>query len=385
MDKLKTVFLQNINKKPKVLLVTGLFSPFQVELAYEINKNTLFEYFVVFTLPFASRRGRHWLLNIKEEYAKYIIVANKDMTIEKQASWARDIVTRINPQIVISGFCKGPIYKQTVKAAKSVGSNLAFWAEPPNLLYPKLIVKIYEKLILKRNLKDARFILSIGDRAVRIYKEIFSGDVYLIPYAQDLSLHFSIHKTPKSEKEKVVFLFSGQLVKRQNIRLVAKALVELYKRYPDKFRFVIGGYGTEELAFWKIVTREPDLKKQIIHDRDYKAWGDRVQPFSYSDVLVYPSKHSGWGLVVPEAMASGMVVISTPKVEAARYYIKDGINGILIGPALEQLIVQMEWCINNKAKVFEIGQRARIDAHKGTAENVAKQFCDIVKQYLDNC
>jgi len=81
-------------------------------------------------------------------------------------------------------------------------------------------------------------------------------------------------------------------------------------------------------------------------------------------------------------MASGMVVISTPMVEAARYYIKNGINGILIKPDLENLYSQMEWCINNKVKLFEIGQLARKYVYKGTAEDVAKWFCQVIQRYL---
>lgn len=370
-----------LDKKPKVLFVTNLLSPFQLELACEINKVNLFDYYVAFTIPYSSKRGKHWAVNIKDKYHRHIIVANENMFLEGQSLWAAKTIVKVSPQIVISGFYKGPIYKQIVKSTKSISSNLAFWCEPPNLLYPNLIVKIYQYLILKRNLRNAQFILGIGDRAVRIYKEIFSRNVYLIPYAQDLSLHFKISENQKCENNEVTFLFSGQLVKRHNLRLIAKALVELYTQHPNKFKFVIAGYGPEEHAFWEIVERMPELKSQIIYDRDYKTWEDRVHPFFYSDVLVYPSKHSGWGLVVPEAMASGMVVITTSGVEAARYYINNGVNGIIIEPTLSQLYTQMEWCINNKNRVYEMGQKARL-AHKGTADYRAKEFCDVIGNYL---
>lgn len=370
------------NKKPKVLFVTGLFSPFQVEFANEVNKLGLFEYYVAFTIPYSPIRGKHWIINIKNEYTKYIFVAEKNIFPKTQAFWATQVICKINPKVLISAFYKGPLYKQIIKIAKSMKHKIGFWCESPNLLYPKLILKIYENLILKENFKNAKFILAIGDRALRTYKKIFRGDVYLMPYSQDLSLHFSIPRTPKSYSDKITFLFSGQLVKRHNIQLIAKALVKLYRRYSDKFRFVIAGYGPEEYNFLKIINQEPNLKKQIIYDREYETWEDRIRPFSYSDVLVYPSKHSGWGLVVPEAMASGMVVISTPMVEAARYYIKNGINGILIKPDLENLYSQMEWCINNKVKLFEIGQLARKYVYKGTAEDVAKWFCQVIQRYL---
>ena len=217
---------------------------------------------------------------------------------------------------------------------------------------------------------------------MNIYKENFSGDVYLVPYSQDLSTHFNINRKMKTKSEKITFLFSGQLVKRHNIRLIAKALMKLYKLFPNKFIFVIAGYGPEEYIFRDIIRREPAIEKQIIWDREYETWEDRVKPFSYSDALIYPSKHAGWGLVVPEAMASGVVVITTSKVGAARYYIKNNINGIIIEPTLDQLFAKLKWCINNKDKMFQMAQQARIDAQKGTAMTVSKDFCSIVQRYL---
>jgi len=79
-----------------------------------------------------------------------------------------------------------------------------------------------------------------------------------------------------------------------------------------------------------------------------------------------------------------MLVISTPYVESARYYIENGVNGIIIEPELKQLTTQMEWCINNPDKVFKMGQYARVTAQKATASNIAKEFCDIIQKYL-NC
>ena len=369
--------------KHKVLFVTGLFSPFQIDMAYEINKVNLFEYYVAFTLPYALRRGKHWQVKVKKEYDKYIIVPNNIISPKMQAVWASRIIMKVRPQIVISGFYKGPIFKEIAKTTKNINSILAFWGEPPNLLYSKLLIKIYQKLILNKNLKNAKFIFGIGERAVNIYKENFPGDVYLVPYAQDLSTHFNINRKTKTKSEKITFLFSGQLVRRHNIRLIAKALMKLYKLYPNKFVFVIAGYGPEEYIFWDIIRREPEIEKQIIWDREYETWEDRVKPFYYSDVLIYPSKHAGWGLVVPEAMASGIVVITTSKVGAARYYIKDGVNGIFIEPAFEQLYIKLEWCINNKDNIFKMGKQARIDVKKkGTAITVSKQFCNIVRRYL---
>jgi len=357
-------------KEAKIIFVTTIFSPFQVDLAYEINEIAPFEYYIIFTELFSKKRGKHWLnVKIKKDFIKYIISPpNSSINENERVAWIIGKIKNISPDIVILGFWKGLICNNIIKEIKKQRIKIAFWSEPPylpHLMYSNFLAKIYGKYFLEKNIINADFVLGIGDRAVSFYKSIISispQNVHFVPYGEDLSLHFNIKR--QNPPDKITFLFSGQLVKRHNIKLIAKVLVKLYKEYENKFSFVLGGYGPEEKRFWEIIKKEPKLKQQIICDREYIKWEDRIRPFTYSDVLVYPSRHAGWGLVVPEAMASGITVISTPYVEAARYYIKNKINGIIIEPTFKQLLTQMEWCINNKEKVFKMGQRARLERYR---------------------
>lgn len=366
-----------------MLFLSGLFFLFQVDVANEINKIASFDSYVAFTVPYKKERGKHW--TTPQIQAEHIHCACSDMTEEQQGIWAESVIKDVHPDILLLGFCRGIIYEKARKASALIGAKYGFWFEPPNFLRPRLRQWVSRYIIrhitTKRVIKGAKFALAIGDRAEDFYKSVLrKQDVYLIPYGEDLSLHFQIKRT--AVPEKTHFLFSGQLVKRHNIQLIANALIALHKRRSGQFKFIVAGFGPEERVIQLAMERCPGLKSHIAYDRDYTFWEDRVRPFSYSDVLVYPSLHSGWGLVVPEAMAAGMVVISTRKVEAARYYIKNRVNGILIEPTLEQLLTQMEWCIDNKDRVLELGQQARIDAQAGTATTVAKQFCEVVQPYL---
>jgi alpha-maltose-1-phosphate synthase len=54
-----------------------------------------------------------------------------------------------------------------------------------------------------------------------------------------------------------------------------------------------------------------------------------LQEMSRHDVLVLPSLHEGFGLVIPEAMAQGLIVITTPHT-AGPDLITDGVDGFVI-------------------------------------------------------
>jgi alpha-maltose-1-phosphate synthase len=56
---------------------------------------------------------------------------------------------------------------------------------------------------------------------------------------------------------------------------------------------------------------------------------DLLQEMSRHDVLVLPSLHEGFGLVIPEAMACALVVVTTPHT-AGPDIISDGVDGFIV-------------------------------------------------------
>ena len=94
--------------------------------------------------------------------------------------------------------------------------------------------------------------------------------------------------------------------------------------------------------------------------------GDQLQNFYQAqEVLVFPSLHpESFGMVVAEAMATGVVPISSG-VGGAIEVITHGRNGILIPPDnSEELAKQLAWCVNNKASLKTMAKRATKDSIK---------------------
>ena len=372
---------EQIARPKTVLSITTLLSPFQMELAQEINRVAPFDYHVAFTMPFRSARGKHW--GTTRIDLEHVHVLKEQRSWAEQAVWVKKLILDIRPDAVMVGIFRKEVYSTVQKAATELGISFGFWMEPPNFrLLPSLQWAI--NLLAWRRLREADFILAIGDRAEYFARQYVSRRerVHLVPYGQDLSLFLAIPE-PSEDSSIIRFLFSGQLVKRHNIRMIFDALTVLLRDYPGTFQLIIAAHGPEEVVIQNAITKCPELGTILSFDRDYAVWEDRVRPFSLSDVLVYPSSHSGWGLVVPEAMAAGLVVISTRYIEAARYYLRHRINGILIEPKLDQLVTELKWCIDHREAVSRMGIQARVDSRWGSAEVVASQFVEAMLHHID--
>ena len=98
--------------------------------------------------------------------------------------------------------------------------------------------------------------------------------------------------------------------------------------------------------------------------------------------LVVPAIHSGWGLVIPEALAAGMPVITTRGVEAGRYYVEHMINGIFVEPTTHDIYHSLEYCVDHPNVVARMQKGTRQSALKGHIDVGAKRFVDLLSLWV---
>src|SRR3972149_2326633 len=127
-------------------------------------------------------------------------------------------------------------------------------------------------------------------------------------------------------KTRLVALYAGQLIERKGLYDLLSAFSRL-KKEVDDVTLLIVGTGMEEDA----------LKKRCLHenikDVIFAGFVDYEQLpgyFGLSDLFVLPSKEEVWGLVINEAMACGLPVITTVKVGASADLVRDGVNGFVV-------------------------------------------------------
>lgn len=104
--------------------------------------------------------------------------------------------------------------------------------------------------------------------------------------------------------------------------------------------------------------------------------------YSNASIFVFPSLVEGFGLVLLEAMACGIPVITTPNT-AGPDLITDGVEGFIVPIRdVEALKQKLEWCYQHPEKLAEMGQAARRRAEQLTWENYRIKLASKVKELL---
>lgn len=95
--------------------------------------------------------------------------------------------------------------------------------------------------------------------------------------------------------------------------------------YSDIGWYIIGGQPTEEFARMK-----KEMKLDNIHFVDFMEKDALAQYYRAADVFVLMTVGDVWGLVINEAMANGLPVITTDKCVAGLDLVRDGENGYIV-------------------------------------------------------
>jgi len=357
----------------RIIFINNIPAPFMVQFASKMNEFQDVDFYLVALNKEFKHRGKHWAdtLSIQNNLFYY----DGGIPLLK---WLNEFIDRIEPDIVYTGINHGPVYDLIVSKKKQMSFLFGKWNE----LYSefslrKKLYSPFRKLYLKRIWRhDLDFLLAIGERSMNYYRDFVSSNskIFFYPYYEDSCKS----EISKSAKHPIVFLFSGRLQKRNNIKNISRAIIELQRKYPGKFKFIISASGEEKRSLDLVEENFPG-QDIISYDIDFDRWDDRLRPFMNSHVLVVPSYSSGWGLVVNEAMNLGLPVISTKYVEAARYLVEHMINGMLIKCSWKAIFDSLEYFILNPEEIDRMSKNAlKIDG-KYSLEIGAERLYEIFK------
>ncbi|MFT4803453.1 MAG: glycosyltransferase involved in cell wall biosynthesis [Psychroserpens sp.] len=178
------------------------------------------------------------------------------------------------------------------------------------------------------------------------HKELFrhygmaEKKIYFMPMMVDNSKYYPIKTDNTSHK--FTFLFVGRVVPNKNIEELLIAFSKWNKNNKGCLLKVIGD--GELLAKFK-----ENYKSDSIAFTGAKNSNDLYVEYQDADVFILPSLHEPWGLVVNEAMCSGLPVIVSNKVGAAYDLVEGKDTGFIFEVGnVEALIKKLDIMYHNK-------------------------------------
>jgi glycosyltransferase involved in cell wall biosynthesis len=223
-------------------------------------------------------------------------------------------------------------------------------------------------LVLQRIVGWCDGILCCGSLGLQYFLKYGAdpGRCFYFPYEPDYALIESLDRSMishtrrrfKLSENRRRIVFCGRLIAAKRPDLIIDAFAVLATQRPDWDLLVIGdGPLRASLqarlppSLWPRVTWTGFLDDQVTVSALYRS----------CDVLVLPSDYEPWAVVVNEATAAGLAIVSSNVVGASAELVRDGINGRLFQPGSLASLTQ---CL------LDVTDSARINAIKSASSAV---------------
>jgi len=145
-------------------------------------------------------------------------------------------------------------------------------------------------------------------------------------------------------------IFVGRLIKEKNVDKLIEA-VSILKRDKHNLKCVIVGDGPERQTLERLA-QKLDVQKNIVFKGFIQSYHDVIALMKGAKVLVLPSTREGFGIVVIEANACGIPVVTVDHPgNAARDLIIKGENGYLTSLTPGLLAKTMMQALNDTTKL----------------------------------
>lgn len=169
--------------------------------------------------------------------------------------------------------------------------------------------------------------------------------------------------------EKKMILSIGQFIHRKGFDVLLKAAAKLDR---DTGIYIVGGEPTEEY-----LQLAKELGLENVHFLGFMKKETLTKYYQAADLFVLPTREDIWGLVINEAMAYGLPVVTTDRCVAGLELVENGVNGYIVpvGDA-DALAEKMDAVLSGDLHQMGAASLGKIRPY--TIENMAKVHVQIL-------
>lgn len=345
----------------KVLWLANIPSPYRVKFFNELGKYC--DLTVIFEKDSSEERDRSWKNN-NIDYFKAIYLKGKSVGVAE--AFCPGVIKYLNhnyDHIVVTNY------------ADFTGMMAVFWMKVCRIPYEiegdgafpngyngikstikKILFHGVRKCFSTATLHDEYYLQNGVSRNVIVrypFTSVFKDEIVYTKINEEDKNQL---KKDLSITEKKIILAVGQFIYRKGYDVLIDAAALLDKEYGF---YIVGGTPTKEY-----IDQINRRHLTNIHFINFMNQNELKKYFSIADVFVHPTREDIWGLVINEAMANGIPVVTTNRCIAGIEMIKDKDVGIITRiNSPNELARGIETVYNNhdRQKIIQVAEKYTIE------------------------
>jgi len=369
----------------KIMIITNMMSFYRLDLFNELSKNTNYKFHVVFSAEKEDNR-RNWEINKEKLKFDYTLLKSKSIIKKGSGIQENRIINipknvfrefrKINPDIIIASeynltSIKGFLF------AKLFFKKFISWSD--GTLNSERFISDIQKFIRKVICRSSNYFIASSTETseAQISYGALKNKIaisFLTIDAEDFVK--KLENIKKTENSVPKLFFCGYLLKLKGLHLLFDAL----KNVKSDFTLDIAGSGEEEDNLRKLAIDYSIDKK--INFLGYKNRDEIVNYYKNSDIFVFPGLNDAFGLVLVEALAAKLPIITSIYAGGSKDVVLEGENGFIIDPEnINDFSSKIEILLKNTELRLKMGDKSFERREIFYLSNVAEGFY----KAIENC
>lgn len=356
----------------KVAIVTNIPSPYRVDLYNYLHENvTQYDFNIIYTSE--NESNRTWKVDV-EKLAKSYVLKSKvvkltgkidDRYIHISGNILK-LLNQINPDVVIA-MEYNPAALQCLFWCKTKKRKFIHLTD--GTLVNERNLNVVQKLSRKVICKNSDCFIASSTKAKEKLVSYGVKEEYI--FTSFLTVNLEGYKTIVRKPERGRILYVGSFVKRKGLDLLIQSLK--YVKKPFELRIVGGGSEEDKQIIENLIVKN-NLETKVCWC-GYKSGDDLYEEYSKAEIFVLPTREDCFGLVLLEAFASKVPIVSSQYADGCYDIVVNEKNGYIADPFNSKLFAEKI----NVALDDELLQR------NANLNDVSKfEFYNTVQGYIDS-